>query len=393
MKNKKRSVLKSKLASYSAATGAFLAVGAVAHGQVVYTDENPDAYYTGIGPNYHDIDFDGDGTPEFTLNQSYHVYSSTYTTTSGGTYTYHNTWNYVGITKGVSSFGIIGTNSYQCEPLSNNDVISVGASFNVNGFTWNIGSNGWNDFEGAGDKYVGVRFSIAGEVHYGWILINVDANSVGLTVKDYGYESQPNVGVHAGDIIGVYTDDIIVDNITTVTADANFTPSVTGTEYFVVQPIGDTEPTAAEVMSGAGGSGATVADFGNKAVTAGTADIFNLDGLTINTNYAIYMVIVDPSNVTSGVDSVEFTTADGVGIDYNGISEFNIFPVPATDVLNLELPSAAFVSVLDLMGKEVIKVETEAGRSTLDISYLQAGVYVIQFESNGLVSQIKFTKE
>jgi hypothetical protein len=391
--DKKHSKLASKLASYSAATGAFLAVGTVAQGQVVYTDETPDIYMTGIGPNYHGIDMNTDMTDEFTINQSINFSSYVYTTYSGSVYTSSWTYSYVGISKVNPTDGMMGEYSYKANGLDSGSVVDAADGFILENYSYNIGSNSWGNFEGQGDKYVGVKFDISGETHYGWILINVDSYNSGVTIKGYGYESQAGVGIHAGDTVGVYTDDIIISNITATTADADFFPSATGTTYYVVQPQTDVMPTPAEVVSGTGSTGATVAASGNKAVVAGVDDVFNMTGLTHSTAYAMYVVIVDAAGITSLVDSVPFTTLLNVGLSDNGIENIKVFPVPASDQLTLELNSSGIIVIRDLSGREMYRSEKEAGRSIIDISAFASGTYIIEQQTDDTVSKIKFIKQ
>lgn len=403
---KKSDKLSRKLLSYSTATGAFLAIGTVANGQAVFTDEVPDAYYTGAGPNLHEIDMNTDANVDFQINQSYitstsvSTWTSQYTTYYGSVITYSNqttstwTWNYVGIQKLQSSFGIMNPNSsnYACLALDQGEVIDSSDNFNLVNRNWNIGSNSWNGFDGAGDKYVGVKFNISGDTHYGWILVNVDSYSSGVTIKGYAYESQPGVFMHAGDTIGVYTDSIAINNITSNAADAGFFPSAQGNAYYVVQLQSDIKPTPAEVVAGTGSASATLAAVGNKAVSAGVNDVFNLASLTPSTAYAFYLVMVDATGITSLVDSVPFVTTSGVGIE-EGPVEISVYPIPAVDVLNIDLDSDGKVCIYSLDGRKVYDAEMSQGKTDIDISSLEAGNYIIEFLSDEKTSRMKFIKQ
>ena len=55
------------------------------------------------------------------------------------------------------------------------------------------------NFCGAGDKYLGVRFDLSGDTHYGWIRVNVAADCSRITIKDYAYEDAPDTPIKAGD--------------------------------------------------------------------------------------------------------------------------------------------------------------------------------------------------
>lgn len=61
-------------------------------------------------------------------------------------------------------------------------------------FTTSIGQ-----FPGAGDKYLGVKFTVGTNVHYGWVRLDMSALSDSLTIKDYAYHSTPNTPIAAGD--------------------------------------------------------------------------------------------------------------------------------------------------------------------------------------------------
>ena len=53
----------------------------------------------------------------------------------------------------------------------------------------------------------------------------------------------------------------------------------------------------------------------------------------------------------------------------------------------------AEIQIFDLLGKEVLSRKLSAGSSSLDISNLRNGMYLIQAsDANGAVSNIKFVK-
>lgn len=56
-------------------------------------------------------------------------------------------------------------------------------------------------FAGQGDRYVGVRFNINGQKHYGWILVSFDssANNRALTIKSFAYDNEAGKAIAAGD--------------------------------------------------------------------------------------------------------------------------------------------------------------------------------------------------
>ncbi len=54
-----------------------------------------------------------------------------------------------------------------------------------------------NIFPSASDQYLGVKFKIGSNWHYGWVRVNLAANGQ-LTVKDYAYENTPGTAINAG---------------------------------------------------------------------------------------------------------------------------------------------------------------------------------------------------
>ena len=51
---------------------------------------------------------------------------------------------------------------------------------------------------GASDKYLALKLIVGTNTYYGWARIDILSNSASFTVKDYAYESTPNVCVQSG---------------------------------------------------------------------------------------------------------------------------------------------------------------------------------------------------
>jgi hypothetical protein len=70
---------------------------------------------------------------------------------------------------------------------------------------------------------------------------------------------------------------------------------------------------------------------------------------------------------------------------YKGKNLISIWPNPASDVINLDpgelkLSGISFLTIMDLSGKELIKVPF---REQIDISSLHKGIYIIITSING----------
>ena len=187
--------LSNRLAQYSALSIAIAGV-ADAHGQVGYTDVDPDLNVVG---GVYLLDMDNDGTEEYTINQ---------------------TANNIFIA-GNPSADILGwsSSSNYIYPLalSNGAIISNSATtwFPPNGFYQTMNYNscyasatnppGNSNWCGVTDKYLGLRFKIGVDTHYGWARLDAafTPNVGGFTIKDYYYNPNAGQSIQAGMTLGV----------------------------------------------------------------------------------------------------------------------------------------------------------------------------------------------
>ncbi len=188
---KKTKNLAKRLSKYSALTGAMLGVSN-ASGQIIYTDVNPD-FLGGSSVNYM-LDLDNDGNHEFAIN-GYFGDGSAYN---------------VSIVAAVYGNSVLGSNPFYIYPfaLNSGDPISSGQANPAMSIDWFYnGSLNWEScYNGAGnsnwcgvtDKYLGLRFLITGNTHYGWARLDVSASGDSFTVKDYAYNTTPNQPINAG---------------------------------------------------------------------------------------------------------------------------------------------------------------------------------------------------
>ena len=207
--------LSKQLAKYGALTAAMAGV-ADASGQIVYTDVDPD-FAGGIGSSMF-LDLDNNGTNDFQIIHD------------GGDdldiVPVNNVDNEVLGVIGYSSswYGYFYGFAYPYV-LSNNDVISNGATGTWNNFGYNsVGTNSlnfgscidgyWCDVT---DGYLGLRFNIGGNVHYGWARLDVDTAGDVWTLKDYAYNTVAGESILAGQQT-LSTDSEILNESVRVTA-------------------------------------------------------------------------------------------------------------------------------------------------------------------------------
>jgi hypothetical protein len=180
----------------AAATGvASLALAPYASATIVYTP----AQVNIVGPHaFYQLDLNHDGVTDFTLGNAITTNTDQFFwqlklgvpagNAAVGTFIYHGFINVRAMPAG-SKIGP-GANFYKSEALM--------ASVYYGGGGLNLGGN-WIDKSG---RYLGLRFQINGETHYGWARINVQVNTTQLTVYSritgYAYETTPNKPIAAG---------------------------------------------------------------------------------------------------------------------------------------------------------------------------------------------------
>ncbi|GEM_PF-5407606 len=163
-------------------------------GAVVYTDIADISSTLNPNPGWDDgfapIDFNNDGTEEFNFR---------WDDFGGNTWFTHVTaadpLNYLVQTTGTYNFA----GGAYVEPLTMNTVIDATGSWEFTFPEPLPGDLDDNNFQGLGDRYIGVQFQLNGNTHFGWILIELD-NNLTLTIKSYAYDDTPNAAIQAGDV-------------------------------------------------------------------------------------------------------------------------------------------------------------------------------------------------
>ncbi len=149
------------------------------HAAVIYTDIIPDQVAGGGFASYF-LDLNNDSTMEFSIWQI----------TAGN---------------GVSMVSPSGAQVYGLTQ-ANHDPYALGDSALIDGnlSQWhdNTGGHmimapgGTGDWNGVTDKYLGLRFKIGNDWHYGWARLDVVGGGTEFTIKDYAYEDIPNKEIY-----------------------------------------------------------------------------------------------------------------------------------------------------------------------------------------------------
>jgi len=162
--------------------------------QIIYTDITPDATTTVDFPGSLNslvaIDFNGDGTEEYNFRWDGGAFETVWWI--------HTTFN------GSNELFLKGIDtdpngSRYIQPISLNTSINSSSNWGNSTPDPLIGDGIMDpNFRNLGDKYIGCKFQLDANTHYGWIRVNLDAN-LNFVVKDYAYESTPNNAINAGD--------------------------------------------------------------------------------------------------------------------------------------------------------------------------------------------------
>ncbi|MCX7696491.1 MAG: T9SS type A sorting domain-containing protein [Bacteroidales bacterium] len=201
----KNSTLK-KMAAYSAAA---LASASLANAQIVYHDVNPDVTFN---PNDSlALDLDNNGTMDYYMM---------FLRFNG----YQNDQLFIApLNIGNMAIGEAGWAAWNWYGIALNAGDSINASANwvcPGGvdprsrvfFASTYNGTEYGNFADGQDHYLGIKFQIGANIHYGWIRVNVNDDVSGMTLKDWAYRQTPNTGLKAGQTTVTQTDDQVLQN-------------------------------------------------------------------------------------------------------------------------------------------------------------------------------------
>lgn len=172
------------------------------------------------------------------------------------------------------------------------------------------------------------------------------------------------------------------------------------------------EPIAGRVAAPSADQAYTVAEFATlDAVWSAfasssifwTDNMVTLDtysGTGINTGYAALFFSGTPNtygyakfdkSVPGGwTEFGYFTTGSGIDELSNTIT---VSPNPVKDVLSLDNAEGVTISICNMNGQEVMRVEKAKVNEKVNVSELSSGVYFVRISQNNKVSATKFVKE
>jgi hypothetical protein len=93
-----------------------------------------------------------------------------------------------------------------------------------------ITGGGYGAWFNVKNGYLGLRFKINGQIHYGWARLNVQSNQrfrIVATLTGYAYETQPDTPIIAGDTGGAADEEGLAEPMSQVPQGQGVTPSAT----------------------------------------------------------------------------------------------------------------------------------------------------------------------
>ena len=125
------------------------------------------------------------------------------------------------------------------------------------------------------------------------------------------------------------------------------------------------------------------------SVTQGTAT-WDVDEWNIDSDAGTGDGALD---VDEGFDPGVWIGADTAGLDNESLVTFNMYPNPANDVLNISSQSTINkVEIFNVLGQKVITIQVDDLSAEINVSNLNAGIYLIKYEINNSTSTKKFVK-
>ncbi len=206
---KKTTTLSKKVKNYTLLASSILASSMAAKGQIMYTDLDPDQEIGGVIPDvypttvYDSIDLNNDGLFDFKMTLSI-----------SGTNPNPNYpgFSFFEVMDGFfNAANAIHTYSLEYAPIIFKDQCgdSIPLQQQIYGLNYAVFSfqnstfkaNNWNDEH---DQYIGVRCTVDGESHYGWIRVDVNTKDTlpNIVVKSYAYEATANKKIEVCDTGG-----------------------------------------------------------------------------------------------------------------------------------------------------------------------------------------------
>lgn len=218
------SLLKKKLAGYSAVAGVVIACVQESDGQIIYTDVNPDEI---VGASWSYLDLDNDSIFDFRFLDydginGYCPWGGANADALASNYLLESAAGH------IAALNLSSTIEQSFQDYS------VWATHSQDFFHYScFGSSEACDFcdtlgpwDNVHDKYMGIILHQSDGNHYGWIRLTL-GRWIENRIKDYAYQSQPDISILAGQFDNVDTLQAVVTPSDTISVCTNTTVQLT----------------------------------------------------------------------------------------------------------------------------------------------------------------------
>ena len=319
--------------------------------QIIYTNI-PDTIISTNGPSVdYNVDLNGDQVTDFTINLlgddslGYIVIKSTMLPLNGC------------LEAGLSearnlNYGdTVNSNSSSWNPLvSDLPIVTY-----LNGSSFGSTFNG-----GVVDGYLGFRFAVGFNFHYGWLRLGVSDTKVEIVIKDFAYEDTSNYIIigEGGPCVGT---NIILNALSTQESSPGANDGTAS-----VNPSGGTQP-----YNYAWSNGATSS---------------SISGLTAGS----YTVAVTDSNGCFSDTTIVISSLSSIA--NNDVLDFSISPNPSNGKIQMSVSKRGDYTIVlrNFLGQELKKESfNDLLNKEINISDLKKGIYLISIYSKEYENTIR----
>ena len=258
--------------------------------------------------------------------------------------------------------------------LTVNTPINISSDF-LNNSTDGYVNPGWGTtLFTVGDSYIGATFKIGANAHYGWILVNWNANGT-FIVKSYAYENTATTSILAGDTGIVDVTGITVTGAggQTVLAGINFGYSLQMSA--AVLPANATDNTVTWSVINGTGTGSITAT-----------------GLLTGTAMGMVTVKATANDGSGVIGVLDITLEVTGGINDNTTLTSSAYPNPFTNMLTVKTELNSTISIIDITGKTVLSTINTTETIQLNLSELNKGIYILAIKNKNVKSISKLIK-
>ena len=378
---------KKRLTGYGITAAGFLITGNVAEAQIIYTDLDPDVVknFGGFTPNYI---LDIDATPPIDFYFGLNFGSIGW---FGDNMVFAAPWflddnnGIAGLVYDYDGFFPVGMASQ----LSSGDEIGYGLDFV--GFNDIASSSYYGQMilgvnpEFAGQEnlwsddntphFIGLRFTHAGAIHYGWARLSVAPGFAGFTLYDYAWNAAPGEPIIAGEtgLVSCDTPEALVSGAITATSAKVKWSAIPDAAFYEIQFRIVGTPTW------------------NTAPVDAPKSFRKLSGLDCSSNYEWQVrAICTDGGASAYSDVLTFTTLSCREASETSLEQHPIIYASGKDIyIDFEaLNEKATIQIFDLNGKlllEEISIET----NTVIRTNLPAGIYLTHI----IINEEMFTEK